>query len=109
MLEKLNSGLLRVLTPLGPRYLKPSFVQRVYLLWLFRNFPSLPAKVLNHRQLTLVDTMWAENRFVAAPNSYGMQDAPIIGTLEQRPEFGESRETERSESVSDTVSPYATD
>ncbi len=109
MLEKLNSGVLRVLTPLGPRYLKPSFLQRVYLIWLFRNFPSLPAKVLNHRQLMLVDSMWAENRFIAAPSSYWMQDAPIIGTLEQRPDFKERRETKRSERVSEKVSPYATD
>ena len=109
MLEKLNTGVLRVLTPLGPRYLKPSFIQRVYLIWVFRNFPSLPAKVLTARQQMLVDAMWSENRFVASPNSYGIQDAPIIGTLEQRPDFEDRPETTRSESVSDTVSPYATE
>jgi hypothetical protein len=37
-LEKLSWGVLRVLTPLGPRYVKPSLAQRFYLLWIFRNF-----------------------------------------------------------------------
>jgi len=34
-MEKLAQGVLRVLTPLGPRYLNPSFAQRLYLLWIF--------------------------------------------------------------------------
>jgi hypothetical protein len=41
-IERLLDGVLRVLTPLGPRYLSPSFLERVYLLWTFRNFTSLP-------------------------------------------------------------------
>src|SRR5207237_1036313 len=39
--EKLSAGVLRILTPLGPRYLKPSLSQRVYLLWVFRHFEKL--------------------------------------------------------------------
>ena len=49
--EKLFSGVLCVLTPLGPRYIKPSFGQRIYLLWVFRHFHILPLQVLNSRQL----------------------------------------------------------
>ena len=41
-IERLLYGVLRVLTPLGPRYLGPSFLERAYLLWTFRNFTSLP-------------------------------------------------------------------
>jgi hypothetical protein len=82
-LEKLCSGVLRILTPLGPRYLKPSFPQRLYLLWVFRNFPSLPVKVLTSRQLRLIEAMCAENRFVSF--GVGVDDAPLLGTLEQRP------------------------
>ena len=58
-LEKLASGVLRVLTPLGPRYLQPSFAQRLYLLWVFRNFQTLPVKVLTSRQRRRVESMWA--------------------------------------------------
>jgi hypothetical protein len=84
LMEKLSRGVLRVLTPLGPRYLRPSFTQRLYLLWVFRNFTTLPAKVLSTRQLRLIDSMCSQNRFVSF-NQNGFEDAPILGTLEQRP------------------------
>jgi hypothetical protein len=83
LIEKLSSGVLRVLTPLGPRYLKPSVLQRIYLLWVFRNFQTLPLKVLNARQQRLVEAMCDENRFVSW--GVGFDDAPLLGTLEQRP------------------------
>jgi hypothetical protein len=84
LLEKLSCGVLRVLTPLGPRYLQPSFGQRLYLLWIFRNFTTLPSKVLSARQLRLIDRMCAQNRFIAF-NQNGVEDFPVLGTLEQRP------------------------
>ena len=46
LIGKLSSGVLRVLTPLGPRYIRPTFWQRVYLLWTFRHFDLLPLQVL---------------------------------------------------------------
>ena len=45
-MEKLLAGVLRVLTPLGPRYIKLSLAQRIYLLWIFRHFQVLPLQVL---------------------------------------------------------------
>src|SRR5215470_14288798 len=82
-LEKLASGVLRVLTPLGPRYLKPSFAQRLYLLWIFRNFQTLPVKVLSSRQRRLIESMCDADQFVSF--GVGVDDAPLLGTLEQRP------------------------
>ena len=101
--EKLSHGVLRVLTPLGARYLKPSLFQRFYLLWLFRNFRTLPAKVLNRRQLRFIDGMCSRRGFV--PLSAGWEDAPVIGTLEQRPviENRPSPERRPSATVSDAV------
>ena len=46
-LEKLFTGVLRVLTPLGARYIQPSFAQRIYLLWIFRHFKVLSFLVLS--------------------------------------------------------------
>jgi hypothetical protein len=80
-LQKLYGGVLRILTPLGPRYLKPSFGQRIYLLWIFRNFSTLPAKVLTSRQTRLIDAICAEHKFVATLG----HDLLVLGTLEQRP------------------------
>ena len=107
-LEKLFSGVLRVLTPLGPRYLQPSFAQRLYLLWIFRNFRTLPVKVLTSRQRRLIESMCAADLFVSF--GAGVDDAPLLGTLEQRPPIPESAaQRRRSSSVTDSVAPFAAD
>ena len=105
--EKLLSGVLRVLTPLGPRYLKPSVLQRFYLLWVFRNFQALPFKVLTGRQQRLIEAMCDENRFVAW--GIGFDDAPLLGTLEQRPPAPSQNWPPKrpSTSVDDAVAPFA--
>lgn len=82
-LEKLSSGVLRVLTPLGPRYLNPSFAQRLYLIWVFRHFETLPVKVLSSRQRRMIEVMCANNQFVSI--DLAVDYAPLLGTLEQRP------------------------
>jgi hypothetical protein len=105
-LEKLLSGVLRIMTPLGPRYLKPTFWQRLYLMWIFRNFPALPVKVLTSRQRRAVESMCAEGRFVSF--GIGVYDAPLLGTLEQRPPIPESLPPRRAAgTVSDSVRPFA--
>jgi hypothetical protein len=82
-LEKLSSGVLRVLTPLGPRYLNPSVAQRLYLIWVFRHFETLPVKVLSSRQRRMIEFMCANNQFVSL--DMGLDETPLLGTLEQRP------------------------
>lgn len=103
--EKLFAGVLRVLTPLGPRYLKPSIWQRIYLMWVFRNFQTLPFKVLNRRQQRLIEAMCDENRFVAW--GVGFDDVPLLGTLEQRPPAHAMPAKRPSASVEDSVRPFA--
>lgn len=109
-MEKLSDGVLRVLTPLGPRYVKPSLSQRIYLLWIFRHFQTLPLQVLSPRQRRLVDALYAAQRFVALSQSEGW-DAPILGTVERRPpvemETGPRRRP--SARVSEGVPPLAAD
>jgi hypothetical protein len=107
-MEKLSDGVLRVLTPLGPRYLKPSFFQRLYLLWIFRNFQTLPVKVLSPLQLQFMDAI-CRHGFTQSGIS-GFDDFPILGTLEQRPSAEpESNQPQRrpNASVTEAVSPYA--
>jgi hypothetical protein len=81
-MEKLYDGVLRVMTPIGPRYIQPSLSKRIYLMWIFRHFHSLPQQVLSPWQQQLIDRLWAEHRFVSLPP--GMEDAPILGTVENR-------------------------
>jgi hypothetical protein len=82
--EKLFAGVLRVLTPLGARYIKLSLAQRIYLLWVFRHFQVLPLQVLTARQRRMIDALCVEPRFVALTDADGWE-APILGTLERRP------------------------
>jgi len=84
-IEKLAAGVLRVLTPIGPRYIRPSFLERVYLLWIFRHFESLPVLVLSTRQQRWIEALCSSQEFVSLPYSNGMEDAPILGTIERRP------------------------
>lgn len=108
-LEKLLSGVLRVMTPVGPRYLRPSLLQRLYMLWVFRNFQTLPVKVLSSYQQRMLESMWAENKFVAY--GVGVEDAPLLGTLEQRPAASAATLPPRrpSSSVTDAVASFAAD
>lgn len=105
-MEKLSYGVLRVLTPLGPRYLNPSFLQRLYLLWIFRNFETLPVKVLSSRQQKRIEKMCARFGFISVLER-GVMDTPLLGTLEQRPPVAPSRSSQPS--VSEAVSPFAAD
>ena len=84
LIEKLAAGVVEVQTPIGPRYVMPSFLQRVYLLWMFRNFPILPHAVLSRRQQRLIDHMCSEQLFASMAYADGME-APVIGTIEHRP------------------------
>ena len=88
LIEKLAAGVVQVQTPIGPRYVMPSFLQRVYLLWMFRNFPILPHAVLSRRQQRLIDQMCGEQRFASMAYADGMDEAPVIGTIEHRPPVG---------------------
>ena len=104
-IDKLADGVVRVQTPIGPRYVMPSFSQRMYLLWMFRNFPILPHAVLSGRQQRMVDRLCMEQPFESmAYNSDGMEEAPVIGTIERRPANGASELPPRRPSASETAS-----
>jgi hypothetical protein len=84
MWEKLAGGVLRVVTPLGPRYINPSFLQRVYLVWIFRHFATLPHQVLRSRQQKMIDRL-CTSYFVSRRPHNGREQAPIVGTVERGP------------------------
>jgi hypothetical protein len=106
MLEKLFAGVLRVLTPLGPRYIKLSLAQRIYLLWVFRHFEILPLQVLTSRQRRIIDALCVEPRFVQQTDADG-GESPVLGTLERRPPIAEPKRP--SSRVTDGVSAFAAD
>jgi hypothetical protein len=82
-IEKLIDGVVRILTPVGPRYIRLTLSQRLYFIWIFRHFDKLPQQVLSQRQQRFIDHLCVEQRFISLPSS--MDEAPIIGTLERLP------------------------
>src|SRR5258708_32182842 len=107
-LEKMFAGVLRVLTPLGPRDIKRSLAQRIYMFWVFRHFQVLPLQVLTPGQRRFMDALCVEPHFVSLTQGNGV-DAPILGTLERRPplELKDMPSRRPSTGISDAVSPFA--
>src|SRR5215469_8454040 len=87
-IDKLADGVVQVQTPIGPRYLMLSFLQRLYFLWVFRNFPVLPHAVLSRRQQRMIDRMCSEQVFASLPYMDGSMSTPVIGIIERRPAVG---------------------
>jgi protein TonB len=73
---KLRSGVLELSTATGPLYATPSISERIYLIWTFRNFRSLPRQVLNQRQRELIDKLYQAAALRQAAGS------PVIGVVE---------------------------
>jgi hypothetical protein len=90
LIDKLAAGVVQVQTPIGPRYVMLSFLQRVYLLWMFRNFPILPHAVLSRGQQRMIDRMCSEQSFASMAYTDSLDEAPVIGTIERRPQIGAS-------------------
>lgn len=88
-IEKLADGVVQVQTPIGPRYVMPSLLQRIYLLWMFRHFPILPHAVLSRHQQRMIDRMCREQQFASMTYVDHMEEAPVIGTIEHRPAVAE--------------------
>ncbi len=107
--DKLSGGVLRVLTPLGARYFRPSLLQRIYLLWIFRNFEALPAKVLTPSQLNFVEGICQQEALPSLHRDQFLEDAPVIGTLEQRPPMDSLGQRKPSHGVRQARSPLAAD
>jgi hypothetical protein len=66
LLNKLESGFLLLQTQQGLVAVEPSFWQRVYLLWTFRNFRQLSLPLLNSRQIALINDLFRQHAAVVS-------------------------------------------
>lgn len=91
-MEKIRHGVLEVSTDQGVRYVHPGFLERVRLVWMFRNFHVLPQEVLSAHQRRLVDVLCNEERLKRCcngANGNGNRNGKsqpsdcLIGTLER--------------------------
>ena len=105
LLDKLESGIVALETEYGPIYVQPSGWERLYLLWTFRHFNSLPLKTLNSRQRKLVERL---PRCGTRGLRSGIDSLQVIGTVEgaKVPSFSTtlSSETTSHEDPTHTVS-----
>ena len=76
-LQKNRTSLVELRTSTGSVYAKPSFWERVYLLWMFRNFYCLPKEVLSVHQRRLIDKLCRE-----AVGERSIAQTDIIGIVE---------------------------
>jgi hypothetical protein len=108
-IEKLLDGVVRIITPIGPRYIRLTLRQRVYFLWIFRHFDKLPQQVLSERQQRFIDELCVEHRFISLPST--MDEAPVIGTLERLPliQLDDAPAKRSSGSVKEATPPLAAD
>jgi outer membrane biosynthesis protein TonB len=77
--QKIRTGLVELRTHIGSVYVSPSFWERVYLLWTFRNFQTLPKQVLNRHQQQLIDKLC---RASIVSWNVPIARTSIIGTVE---------------------------
>jgi hypothetical protein len=79
-MRRLFRGVLEVVTPSGTHYLSPSFTERLYLIWMFRNFRTLPLNVLTESQRKRIELMASTYN-----KAEGHQCDEILGSIESVP------------------------
>lgn len=80
MLDKLTCGVLHVSGAAGLRYVRPTFWERVRLVWLFRNFKILQRHVLPQRQQQWINSLCA-SRLTGYRSAIDREIACVIGTI----------------------------
>lgn len=80
-LGKLRYGFLQVDTLAGQRSVKPTFFERLRLVWTFRNFSILSAPVLTAREQRLVASLCSPERMIQCWEPNERERAELIGTL----------------------------
>jgi hypothetical protein len=82
LIEKICRGVLAVETDCGLRYLQLSPLERIRLLWTFRNFRLLPEEVLKRHERTLIDMLYRQGKFLRNGNGHGDLSQICVGTVE---------------------------
>jgi len=82
-MDKIRHGVLAVQTESGLRYIQPSLVQRIRLVWTFRNFRVLPEEVLRRHERALIDALRRKGTYVANWNGRGDLAEHRIGIIER--------------------------
>jgi hypothetical protein len=83
LMDKIRRGVLAVQTEAGVRYIQPSLLQRLRLVWTFRNFRVLPEEVLHGHERALLTALCLKGKYVANWNGHGDLAERCIGMVER--------------------------
>lgn len=75
MLARFVHGVLEVVTSSGSLYIRPSAIERLSLIWIFRNFRHLPVTVLSGRDQKIIESIAFNRKRVSCSDE-------IIGTVD---------------------------
>lgn len=84
-MEKIRYGVLQVSTDNGTRYVSPRLLDRIRLVWTFRNFNVLPEEVLSSHEQQVVDELCQNTKRESRTTMYlcDHQNPVLIGVVEK--------------------------
>lgn len=85
LIEKIRRGVLQVTTEAGTHYVEPSLLEKLLLLWTFRNFRVLPEEVLTEHERQLVKDLCSDPRLQKSALQVFPEAGCVIGTVDRVP------------------------
>jgi hypothetical protein len=85
LIEKIRRGVLQVTTETGTHYVEPSLLEKLLLLWTFRNFRVLPEEVLTEHERQFIGQLCERSRLQKASASDVAEPSCVIGTVDRVP------------------------
>lgn len=83
LIEKIRRGVLQVTTDAGTHYVQPSLLEKLLLLWTFRNFRVLPEEVLSQHERQLVKELCSQQRLQKSSLPVFPEASCVIGTVDR--------------------------
>jgi hypothetical protein len=84
-IEKIRRGVLQVSTESGTHFVQPSLLEKLRLLWTFRNFRVLPEQVLNDNERQFIGHLCSERRLRKVSSTDFAEMSCVIGTVDLAP------------------------
>jgi hypothetical protein len=85
LIEKIRRGVLQVTTDAGTHYVQPSLLEKLLLLWTFRNFRVLPEEVLTQQERQLVKELCSQRRLQESLPQDVTEPSCVIGIVDRVP------------------------
>lgn len=85
LLEKIRRGVLHVATETGTHSIEPSLLEKLLLLWTFRNFRVLPEEVLTQSERQFIGQLCERSRLQKIDPNDLTDPSCVIGTVDRVP------------------------